>query len=584
FRNTGTILSPPGGTNYFSVYNGDFKNSGTFQADTNAIFPLYISNGSFEEGTRFDGSGTIKLHHDSNVSCHGNMFVNGRLIFDGIISGTNTWHGPGIFDWTEGKFSYGSMTLASNLQVNAVGPLLQLGDQAYLTNDSVFHWLGGVFSSFYSVINVFENRGVMVPDKEASLFSTVFRNTGTILSPPGGTNYFSVYNGDFKNSGTFQADTNAIFPLYISNGSFEEGTRFDGSGTIKLVHESHVRYRGNIFVNGRFSFDGAISGTNTWNGPGFLDCDSGATFTDGYFALASDLHLNALFLQLSGDAHLTNYTSLEVQTVQVVDGYAFGCSIDNRGMLVLKTNCTFSGGHLKNLGTLVISGISTPGYLGMWSLNNYGTLIVAEGVSQFSGLFQTFSNYGTLELRGGSLVFDGTPLFAYPINQPLLGNCQFVLGAGYPEVPSPQIQFQGFPTVAFNGTITVTPTNNISITNGSTFTLVTTDIGFSSFPPNSDVHLPILTNNLDWRVLPGANFTLRAVSPVAPTNVARLTNGVFQFTISGGAGSACIVEASTNLADWLVIQTNSPYTGNFNLVDMGATNLARRFYRFHIDD
>ncbi|MDB6028495.1 MAG: hypothetical protein JWM68_4718, partial [Verrucomicrobiales bacterium] len=209
--NYGKILSSKGATNSFSVYSGEFRNSGVFQAETNADLFLYVYNGSFNDGTRFDGSGTIKLLHDSNVGCHGNMFVNGRFSFDGIISGTNTWHGPGIFDWTEGKFSYGGMTLASNLQVNAVGPLLQLGDQAYLTNDSVFHWLGGVFSSFYSVINIFENRGVMVLDKEASLFWTVFRNTGTILSPPGGTNYFSVYNGDFKNSGTFQADTTAIF-------------------------------------------------------------------------------------------------------------------------------------------------------------------------------------------------------------------------------------------------------------------------------------------------------------------------------------------------------------------------------------
>ena len=52
--------------------------------------------------------------------------------------------------------------------------------------------------------------------------------------------------------------------------------------------------------------------------------------------------------------------------------------------------------------------------------------------------------------------------------------------------------------------------------------------------------------------------------------------GQFSFTVSGAAGQAYVVQASTNLRDWISIQTN---TAPFVFTDKDATGFSQRFYR-----
>jgi hypothetical protein len=52
--------------------------------------------------------------------------------------------------------------------------------------------------------------------------------------------------------------------------------------------------------------------------------------------------------------------------------------------------------------------------------------------------------------------------------------------------------------------------------------------------------------------------------------------GQFSFTVSGTAGSQYVVQASTNLVNWVSLQTN---TSPFNFVDANAHQFTRRFYR-----
>jgi hypothetical protein len=58
------------------------------------------------------------------------------------------------------------------------------------------------------------------------------------------------------------------------------------------------------------------------------------------------------------------------------------------------------------------------------------------------------------------------------------------------------------------------------------------------------------------------------------------TNGpAFQFSVSGGLNRTCSVEASTNLADWSPVFTNTSSTnGTFGFTDL-TTNSPQRFYR-----
>lgn len=52
--------------------------------------------------------------------------------------------------------------------------------------------------------------------------------------------------------------------------------------------------------------------------------------------------------------------------------------------------------------------------------------------------------------------------------------------------------------------------------------------------------------------------------------------GQFSFTVSGTSGSKYAVEASTNLVNWVPLQTN---TSPFSFTDANAHQFTRRFYR-----
>jgi hypothetical protein len=49
--------------------------------------------------------------------------------------------------------------------------------------------------------------------------------------------------------------------------------------------------------------------------------------------------------------------------------------------------------------------------------------------------------------------------------------------------------------------------------------------------------------------------------------------------LSGQLGYVCVIEASTNLVDWIPIFTNSTLSGSFAFTDQTATNIPSRFYR-----
>ncbi len=57
------------------------------------------------------------------------------------------------------------------------------------------------------------------------------------------------------------------------------------------------------------------------------------------------------------------------------------------------------------------------------------------------------------------------------------------------------------------------------------------------------------------------------------------TNGVFQLGFSGVLSNSYILQATTNLVDWIPISTNFASTNLFNLQDSGASYYPYRFYR-----
>ena len=65
-----------------------------------------------------------------------------------------------------------------------------------------------------------------------------------------------------------------------------------------------------------------------------------------------------------------------------------------------------------------------------------------------------------------------------------------------------------------------------------------------------------------------AGATLTANSSIA--------NGQFSFSVTGASGSQYVVQASTDMANWVTLETN---TSPFTVVDTNAGAFPKRFYR-----
>jgi uncharacterized repeat protein (TIGR01451 family) len=127
---------------------------------------------------------------------------------------------------------------------------------------------------------------------------------------------------------------------------------------------------------------------------------------------------------------------------------------------------------------------------------------------------------------------------------------------------------------------------------------------------NAGVKFSVLTNNegatLTLTVLPGSsgsfvNSALVSASTPDPnpddvtaslavtvgnggapslTNTVVNSNGTFQLTVNGQSGQEYIVQASTNLINWVPVYTNpSPFVSPFTFTDSNASSYLDRFYR-----
>ena len=94
---------------------------------------------------------------------------------------------------------------------------------------------------------------------------------------------------------------------------------------------------------------------------------------------------------------------------------------------------------------------------------------------------------------------------------------------------------------------------------------------------------PSTVNANDWEpgyvnsVVGAAQFTI--LPAVFFTSPGAFSNGVFQMTVAGFAGSNYVLQVSSNLTQWSSIATNTPATSPFKLSDPTAPGGSARFYR-----
>jgi hypothetical protein len=128
--------------------------------------------------------------------------------------------------------------------------------------------------------------------------------------------------------------------------------------------------------------------------------------------------------------------------------------------------------------------------------------------------------------------------------------------------------------------LVVTLTNGFVPTNGSSFTLAT------AFPLSgqfSSLTLPALPGNLAWHTRYGfRSLKLLVAPPFGVTNTSVLANGTFQLDLAGPPADAYDIQASTNLIDWDIVETNAPFNGSLIFNDANAAQFDKRYYRARI--
>lgn len=127
-------------------------------------------------------------------------------------------------------------------------------------------------------------------------------------------------------------------------------------------------------------------------------------------------------------------------------------------------------------------------------------------------------------------------------------------------------------------------TNNVAVSGATNFT-------FQLFPKTlSDgtnklrvvVHDPtelirndptnLLSDTNTWTL----NVSLNELSLVAAQY---LSSNRFRLTVTGAAPQGFVIQASTNLAEWLPLATNNLSSGKFDYTNSGLSNVLHRFYR-----
>jgi hypothetical protein len=99
----------------------------------------------------------------------------------------------------------------------------------------------------------------------------------------------------------------------------------------------------------------------------------------------------------------------------------------------------------------------------------------------------------------------------------------------------------------------------------------------------TDTNSPSMARRF-YQLIPGTNSSSFLPSGPTPTRQlmiggANLAKNGFKFSVAGGMSESWLVEVSTNLLDWMPLQTNPPTDGDTVFSDPAATNYPARFYR-----
>lgn len=139
--------------------------------------------------------------------------------------------------------------------------------------------------------------------------------------------------------------------------------------------------------------------------------------------------------------------------------------------------------------------------------------------------------------------------------------------------------FNGQPIVT-NANLTVS--NAVDVVLGIISAVVVHDV----HPDNAGIYSLRITNGVGYAV--SSNATLTVLSQPSTNVIYFVTSGLafeangFRMQLFGPSGSNFVIEASSNLQNWVPISTNAAPTGTVSYLDTAAKTNTVRFYRAFI--
>src|ERR1035437_6753636 len=588
FLNLGTVRKSGGlGT---STMNPVFNNYGLLDVQTGTIS---LNNGGSGDGlfaaqpgatlkfasSYAAGSGSQVIGDGTNLLSSGTFTLNGLVtssnarLAGATLAGTNGVI-AGVMTWVSGSIAAGSsLTVATNGVLALAGN--NGGDynlSGALTNAGTLRLLSGNLQLYCNPGYLVNLPGALVDltgdvSIDRGCGGELFVNLGTVRKS-GGTGT-STINPVFNNLGLLDVQSGTV-SLY-GGGSGENGAVFRSEvGATLKVANSYTAKSGsqltgdgtNLLSGGTFTLNGLVTGSNARLAGAALAGTNGVitgvmTWTSGSIAAGSTLTVansGALVLAGNNGGDYSLYGALtNAGTIRLVSGnlqlycnpgYLLnlpGALVDLTGNVSIDRGC---GGELfVNLGTVRKSGGTGTSTINP-VFNNLGLLDVQSG---------TVNLYGNYSLAGGALNFGLTSLTNFG-----------------------RVHLSGSPAV-LAGTFGGNLNNGYLPSVGASFPLL-------SYTSASGVVAKLnLPGGTAWQNNYGSTvFTLnRSSGP--PTlgfgsTPAWGTNG-FRFAVNGQIGQAYILQASTNLVNWVPILnftcTNSPTY----VTDPGAKSFIWRFYR-----
>jgi hypothetical protein len=570
FNNHGSVTVQSG---TLTLGGGGASANDSFAVAAGSAVDFYYGSFFFNGNLTLLGGGTNRVNGATVTFNFGTNTIGAGSTFEiasGTVEGTNTVAGVGTVNWSGGTIA-AMLTLQANIACNLIGSADKTLTLGTLINNGTVIWTGGnlVASSGSAITNnatfvlqnsgLFDNYGTYAGSYPPPVFvnngllQKTISNGETIISPNSG-------GWVFYQNGTLDVENGALSSqsqFYVTGGAIFAGpgeTRVD-AGTIVINGTNTIQAGGTVELAG-----GVWSGNNIFTGPGTF------VWSGGTLAGTNTIGVGANLAILGAGAKTLTHGKL----VSAGNGVWTGAGA---------VNCSY-GSLFENDGTFTVQNDSlfyTDGtYSGSYPLPmfvNNGTFRknTTTGTTVFAadsgGV--NFNNHGLVDLQTGILAING----GYTLSGSTRLN--LVLGGVNPGTQFSQETFAGSATLG--GLLSVTLTNGFSPTNGQSFAIVTYASESGQFDSQ---RLPALPNTLAWQVNYGATaVTLDVLRAKILNNASRLANGHFQFSVDGPNSSSVIIQGTTNLVDWVSLQTNAPFTGSLLFDEAVVAAYPGRFYR-----